>query len=169
MSASISNDNGYYIHSVLSNQHIKVQDLTIQSVDNYFADLLSNIKDYILEQQFDIVFDLFEEMITKEYEIRQNHEEPIIFNDMDYNKVLLYQFHSLQCRIIDLLLLEIQDAYLDYLNMVRFSSLFAFQLKNLTLAKFYKFLEKLNDLMYIDEATIERYYDMISQQLLIFQ
>ena len=164
---SISNNN-YYIYSVLSNQNITIQDLTIESVDRYFSDLLENVKNYILEQQFDIVFDLFEEMFSSELELRSNEDEPLVFNNMDYHKVLLYQVHSLQCRIIDLLICEIHDSYLDYLNIKQYSCYFADRMRIFTLAKFHDFCSKLIELKTFNKAVINRYFTMISEQLKMF-
>ena len=167
MAASFSN-NHYYIYSVLSNQDIRLQDLTIESVDSYFSDLLDNVKKYIFEQHFDFVFDLFDEMFTCEFELKQEHEGPFIFNNMDFHKVLLSKVHSLQCLIIDSLIQEIQDAYLDYQNILRFSSFLAGKMKIFTLSKFNNFLLKLNQLRVFNTDVIDRYIALICHSLQIF-
>ena len=167
MAVSFSNNN-YYIYSILSNQDIRVQDLTIESVDLYFSDLLTNVKKYIFEQHFEFVFDLFYEMFTTEFELKQSHEDPLIFNNMDFHKILLSQVHTLQCRIIDALIQEIQDAHLDYQNVLQFCPFIANNMKIFTLSKFSNFLLKLNQLRDLNEDVIDRYIGAICQSLQIF-
>ena len=162
---SLSSININYFINILS-QH---DDVSVESIDNFFNNLKEIVQKSILKQEYELVFDLFIDLLKRESELKHIYPNAFQFNNIDFNKLFVYEIHSFHVQIIDTIVIEITNAYHDFLLIRLFSPTFANKIKDSTFTKVNSFVKVLTENRFLNTSIIDQCINEINHSLQKFK
>ena len=148
------------------------QDLSKSELDYQFSTLLKTVSRFLSEGRYFFLFDWILETVKKEHELLKILNDTILDQEKpnsDSLLLLVFKIKLMHAKIIELIADEIYISYIDYIDLLNIPELeLAVRSKIETLGMANSFLLFLAEHRSLDYRTFDRYIEIISQALSIF-
>ncbi len=147
-------------------------DLSEAELDHQFATLINSISKYIAEGRYFFLFDWIIESVKREQQLLNLLNDTILDQEQKNKDILLLLVFKLKlthAKIIEQIADEIYIAYIDFIDLLNMNEIeLAVRSKVTTLGMGSSFLLFLTEHRCLDKRTFDRYIQIISQALSIF-
>lgn len=156
------------ILSMLSLQSSRNEDVSEESIDHQFLVLIKIVEQSFLEQEYDIFFDWFNELIKNEKELKRKLQADFHVYHKDPLMLLITKVNRFRTKIFEILIEDIEIFYQDYSTMHSSNPDFANQVKIDALNRIDIYLSYLNENRPVNETLYDYYISLITQAKEIF-
>ena len=158
-----------YIFDLFSPQAFKANIVTPEFIDDQFTGLIYVVANKILDHDFESVIELFNELLTREMQLKNHQSDLFLLNNKDYSKLLLYEVNYLHGRVIDMIVDYIQHSYREYRSQLQSNSSNASEIKTSCLGMVGHFIYYLITKRSLNVTEIDYYIRLLSETIELFK
>lgn len=153
---------------MLALQTSRNEEVSVESIDNQFLSLMKVVERYFQENEYELLFDWFNELIKKEIELKRKQEMDFRIYKKDSINLLICKVNMFHHRVMEMLVDQIDISYQDYSDMKVSNPEFAASIKEDMLFVANNFIKHLTENRLLDELLFDQYISIIEQSLKIF-